>query len=341
MEWERWHVVPVLEVEENLWVIVQPATETPGQWRAHCLNADIVSSSASPERALRALTSAVRICLSDGVCPRRRASRSEWALVERVLREGQGGTPPSDEEVTAVAQLEIVRPRDAHGLSSGGTPRLKQLPWMWLRHAALRELPWPLAALAWPRGLLQGRGAREARRASRERSRCGRPLPQTPEWPSSDAIDRAINGKAPSRSARRAKGINMSTAPEIIVTTRDFERLQRLVASTGSSAAERLDAELARARLVAPTEIPADVVTMNSDVVYEDAASGERRTVRLVYPKDAEPARGWISVLAPVGSALLGLRQGQTIDWQLPRGTRKLRVLDVPYQPEHNGHFTL
>lgn len=133
----------------------------------------------------------------------------------------------------------------------------------------------------------------------------------------------------------------MSNAPEIIVTTQDFERLQRLVACTSNSAAERLDAELARARLVAQTEVPADVVTMNSDVVYEDTGSGERRTVRLVYPKDAEAERGWVSVLAPVGAALLGLRQGQAIDWPVPRGTRRLRVLAVPYQPERHGHFTL
>jgi regulator of nucleoside diphosphate kinase len=318
---------PLFEVEENLWVIVQPATETPGQWRAFCLNADIVSSSASPEGALRALTDAVRICLGHGACPRRRASRGEWALLERVLREGQGGTPPRGEEVTAAAQIQLVRPPAEHGLPFRAAPRLEQLPWVWLRNDALRELPWPLAALAWPRGLLRANLGRDARRASRERARCGRPFPSFPQWRGNDAIG--------------AKGISMSNAPEIIVTTQDFERLQRLVAQSSSSAAERLDAELARARLVAQTDIPADVVTMNSDVVYEDSASGERRTVRLVYPQDAEAARGWVSVLAPVGSALLGLRQGQSIDWRVPRGTRRLRVLAVPYQPESHGHFGL
>lgn len=327
IERERWRLFPLFEVEENLWVIVQPAAETPGQWRAHCLNADIVSSSSSPERALRALTSAIGICMDHGACPRRRASPGEWALLQRVLREGQGGTPPSGEEVTAAAQIQIVRQPAEDGLPLRAAPRLHPLPWVWLRNDALRERSWPLAALAWPRGLLQRKTARETGRARLERARCGRPSPQFPEWPSADAIS--------------AKGIKMSKAPEIIVTTQDFERLQRLVASTGSSAAERLDAELARARLVAQTDVPADVVTMNSDVTYEDAASGERRTVRLVYPHDAEAARGWVSVLAPVGSALLGLRQGQTIAWPLPRGTRQLRVLAVPYQPESHGHFTL
>lgn len=133
----------------------------------------------------------------------------------------------------------------------------------------------------------------------------------------------------------------MSSAPEIIITTQDFERLQRLIACSDSPAAEQLDAELARARLIAQTEIPANVVTMNSNVTYEDAASGEQRTVRVVYPEDAEVTRGWVSVLAPVGAALLGLRQGQAIDWPTPRGTRRLRVVDVPYQPESHGHYTL
>jgi regulator of nucleoside diphosphate kinase len=323
---------PLFEVEENLWVIVQPAAETPGQWRAFCLNADVVSSSSSPERALRALQDAIGVCLGEGACPRRRASRGEWALLERVLREGRGGALPRGEDVTVAAQLQLVRQPAEHGLPFSATPRIDQRPWVWLRNEALRELPWPLAALAWPRALLRAKTARETGRARLERSRCGRACSQFPEWRRDGAIGSRTLG---------ARGIHMSTAPEIIVTTQDFERLQRLVAQTSSSAAERLDAELARARLVAQTEVPADVVTMNSDVMYEDTASGERRTVRLVYPKDAEAARGWVSVLAPVGSALLGLRQGQTIDWRLPRGTRQLRVLAVPYQPERHGHFAL
>jgi regulator of nucleoside diphosphate kinase len=318
MEWERWRLFPILEVEENLWVIVQPSAETRGRFRAHCLNADIVSSSSSAEGALRALTEAIGVCMAHGQCPRRRASRAEWALLERVLREGQGGTPPSGVEVTAAVQLQLVRPPSEHGLPFRAAPRIQQLPWAWLEHEALRTLPWPLAAVSWPRGWARDASARAGRRASLERSRCGRPLPRL-----------------------GSRGISMSNAPEIIVTTQDFERLQRLVACTSNSAAERLDAELARARLVAQTEVPADVVTMNSDVVYEDTSSGERRTVRLVYPKDAEAERGWVSVLAPVGAALLGLRQGQAIDWPVPRGTRRLRVLAVPYQPERHGHFTL
>ncbi len=79
---------------------------------------------------------------------------------------------------------------------------------------------------------------------------------------------------------------------------------------------------------------------MNSDVIYEDTASGAQRAVRLVYPKDAA-GHGRVSVLAPVGSALLGLRPGQQIDWPTPGRTHHLRVLAVPYQPERHGDFAL
>ena len=114
---------------------------------------------------------------------------------------------------------------------------------------------------------------------------------------------------------------------EIIITDVDLERLRPLLDAT--AAAESLDAELYRARIVPQREVPPDVVTMNSDVTYEDCESLARRTVRLVYPGDADATQGRISVLAPIGSALLGLRVGQAIDWQLPTGVRRIRVVDV------------
>jgi len=130
-------------------------------------------------------------------------------------------------------------------------------------------------------------------------------------------------------------------APNIIVTAQDLRRLQDLVTLDSTPAAEHLDVELARADVVAQTEIDRNVVTMNSDVTYEELVSGARRTVRVVYPDRADAARGWISVLAPLGSALLGLRVGQEIEWRIPSGMRRVRVLAVPYQPEANGDFDL
>jgi regulator of nucleoside diphosphate kinase len=134
--------------------------------------------------------------------------------------------------------------------------------------------------------------------------------------------------------------INVS-AQEITVTTQDLRRLQDLLTIESTSEAEQLDIELARANVVAETEIGRDVVTMNSDVTYEERGTGTRRTVRIVYPRDANAARGWISVLAPLGSALLGLKVGQEIEWRMPSGLRRVRVLAVPYQPEANGDFEL
>jgi regulator of nucleoside diphosphate kinase len=130
-------------------------------------------------------------------------------------------------------------------------------------------------------------------------------------------------------------------APHIVVTTSDFERLQRVVSIHEGAGVDSLDIELARAEIIDPREVPGDVVTMNSEVVSEDAVTGVKRVVRIVYPEDADVQQGRVSVLAPLGSALLGLRVGQEIEWRMPQGIRRLRVVAVPYQPEANGHFHL
>jgi regulator of nucleoside diphosphate kinase len=300
--------------DENIWVIAQRAGDTPGQWVARCLNLDVVSISSSLQGALRAASEAVADCLRPGSAPlpRRRPQQREWSLVELLVRDGAHGQPPQGLEATAAAQLRLVRSSDATGLALGAQ-RVEQLPLVWLEDRVI-------AARQRSSALMRTLDFFKAPHPVRRRSaRCGQPCPPGPS----------------------ARGIAMSSLPEIILTTQDFDRLQRVVSAASSSAAERLDAELARAQLVAQTDIPADVVTMNSDVVYEDAKSGERRVVRLVYPRDAEADRGWVSVLAPIGSALLGLRQGQEIEWPTPSGQRRLRVVAVPYQPESRGDFAL
>jgi regulator of nucleoside diphosphate kinase len=127
----------------------------------------------------------------------------------------------------------------------------------------------------------------------------------------------------------------------IIITDQDLLRLLPLLDGYASSTTALLDGELWRATVVEQRDVPRDVVTMNSEVVYEDCATGARRTVRIVYPHDADPSRGWISVLAPLGSALLGLRVGQLFDWQLPSGAKSIFLVEVRYQPEANGDFHL
>jgi regulator of nucleoside diphosphate kinase len=129
--------------------------------------------------------------------------------------------------------------------------------------------------------------------------------------------------------------MNRPLTPRITLGRRDHERLQRLVdqQAGGRDAAlvERLDQELSRARVV--EQAPPDVVAMNSTVVFEDVDTGARREVRLCYPQDARREAGCVSVLAPIGSALLGLCVGQSIDWEVPGGRRRLRIVAVP-QPE-------
>ena len=95
-----------------------------------------------------------------------------------------------------------------------------------------------------------------------------------------------------------------------------------------------LQRALARAKVVPAPEVPADVVTMNSRVTYADEAAMVRDTVKLVYPHDAA-GRGHLAVTSALGTALLGLREGQEIDWHFPLGgRRRLRVERVVFQPE-------
>ena len=105
---------------------------------------------------------------------------------------------------------------------------------------------------------------------------------------------------------------------------------------------ELLDGELSRARVVPPAEVPPDVVTMNSRLRYVNHATGGSRTVTLVYPSEANFEAGRLSILTPVGCALLGLAVGQAIDWTMPnRQLRKFVVEELLYQPEAAGDLRL
>jgi regulator of nucleoside diphosphate kinase len=124
---------------------------------------------------------------------------------------------------------------------------------------------------------------------------------------------------------------------KLIITDVDLARLQPVIDQHAEAGAQ-LEDELTRAQIVAQAAVPRDVVTMNSTVVYEDSATGTRRTVTVVFPRDADPASGRISILAPIGTALLGMSAGQSLTWRLPnRRTTTVRVLDVTYQPEAAG----
>lgn len=135
----------------------------------------------------------------------------------------------------------------------------------------------------------------------------------------------------------------MSTKPKIVISETDAERLETLLDALSGSAipgkAELL-AEIDRAEVVAPEAIPPDVVTMNSTVRFTISSSSDVFNLTLVYPKDVDDSGTTISILAPVGSAMLGLSKGDEIEWSKPGGgTMKVRIDEVLYQPERSGEL--
>ena len=128
-------------------------------------------------------------------------------------------------------------------------------------------------------------------------------------------------------------------SPAIVLSRLDLDRIESLLEREAPADSERLRAELDRAEVREPNDMPDDVITMNSTARFVDVASGDEHEMTLVYPRDAGAA-GTVSILAPVGSALLGLRVGQQIDWTGPGGRPlRLRVLAISYQPEASQEF--
>ncbi|MGH8084957.1 MAG: nucleoside diphosphate kinase regulator [Lysobacter sp.] len=131
-----------------------------------------------------------------------------------------------------------------------------------------------------------------------------------------------------------------STTPTLLLSRLDCDRIEALLEDPRNADIDTsaLEAELARAQVVEPGQMPADVITMNSTARFRDEASGDEREMTLVYPTGADGSNDKVSILAPVGSALLGLRVGDTIEWPVPSGrTIRLRVLSIRYQPEASG----
>jgi regulator of nucleoside diphosphate kinase len=133
----------------------------------------------------------------------------------------------------------------------------------------------------------------------------------------------------------------------IVMTEFDRRRLEALLellrarSSVDASQLTELENELERAHVVEPQQIPGDVVTMNSEVLLLDLDSGERKNIKLVFPGSSAVGEGRISVLAPVGLALLGCREADELSLPAPGRTRRVRIERVVYQPEAAGNFTL
>jgi regulator of nucleoside diphosphate kinase len=130
---------------------------------------------------------------------------------------------------------------------------------------------------------------------------------------------------------------------KLIISDADHQRLVALADSArlDSRIPEHnilaLEAELARARVLPADDVPPDVVTMNSIVRLRDLDSDEVEQYELVYPADADIEHDRISVLAPIGTAILGYRIGDIIEWPVPAGLRRLQVEEVLYQPEREA----
>ena len=135
----------------------------------------------------------------------------------------------------------------------------------------------------------------------------------------------------------------MNKDPAIILSSLDFERLSNLLDSLPPNSypeSDLLRAELERAEVLDPKRMPPNVVTMNSKVRFRVEPSGKEYELALVYPKDIDGSAGQISILAPVGSALLGLRVSQQIEWPAPGGKPvRVRIIDILYQPERTGDY--
>jgi regulator of nucleoside diphosphate kinase len=135
----------------------------------------------------------------------------------------------------------------------------------------------------------------------------------------------------------------MNKQPEITISSLDADRLYDLIESLpndGLVGINELEKELTRANIVEPSEVPPTIVTMNSTVKFSVESSQEEFLLTLVYPKDIDASGEKISILAPVGSALLGLSQGDQIEWPKPGGGLiKVIIKEITYQPERAGEL--
>ena len=132
----------------------------------------------------------------------------------------------------------------------------------------------------------------------------------------------------------------MNKENEIIVTASDHADVSSVITLTGKVSQRvkwelrLLENELKRARIVAPEEVPPDVITMNTRAELLDLETGERMEFTLVLPVDENINDGKISVLAPLGTAMLGYRVGDEFVWHVPHGLRRLKVIKLHFQPE-------
>lgn len=140
----------------------------------------------------------------------------------------------------------------------------------------------------------------------------------------------------------------MATKRTIYITEYDLDRLNKLIemfeddpGMRDKKYIEELDDELRRAKVVAPKNVPGDVVTMNSKVRVKDPDSGRETIYQLVFPGEADVKQNKISILAPIGTALIGFSVGETVEWNAPAGLKWMKIEEILYQPEAVGDYHL
>lgn len=140
----------------------------------------------------------------------------------------------------------------------------------------------------------------------------------------------------------------MARQTNIYITKPDRERLTKLIeiarereGDANRKYIDSLEEELERAEVVQQKDIPADVITMRSTVRLKDLDTSEEVTYQLMFPSEANFEEGKISLLAPIGTAMIGYRHADVIEWEVPSGVRRLSVEEVLYQPESKGEYHL
>jgi regulator of nucleoside diphosphate kinase len=133
---------------------------------------------------------------------------------------------------------------------------------------------------------------------------------------------------------------------DLLISSYDKLRLLHLLRSRDASSEVReelddLTLEIQRGAEVRPDAVPPDVVTMNSSIRVTDLDTSMSHVYTIVFPREANYEQGRISILAPLGTALLGYRAGDVVFWHVPRGVRQLRIDEILYQPEAAGHYHL
>lgn len=121
--------------------------------------------------------------------------------------------------------------------------------------------------------------------------------------------------------------------PDIVITQHDLEQIELLLSKSGKQPdfVAALEGELARAQVVKHNELPAHVVAIGSTVTFKIIATGATFTKVLCLPAEAAQVENGISVFAPIGAAILGLSEGQQIEWESPRGLQKIEIIEVTH----------